>query len=330
MTIGLDLPKQILTAQTEARKLENIKKEDVEGMLDENAKNPDAIREQNVEPRTDGTQCLNGRSWIPCYGDLQTVIMHESHKSKYLINPGSDKMYQVMKKLYWWPNMKANIATYVRKCLTYAKVKAKHQRPSGLLVQPEITVWKWDNITMDFVTKLPKSPQSAGGVGYLVCQWANVLGATEQLSLGRLMLNTDVGFLIDHWWFFLNTNDHFLFSISNSSAPGQLPRTVNVIAEVDVVDSCKHGDRAVIVEIYKAIPGNSQFSVNGVFMTVLIANNVSLFNKEANAPVYSAEEKHLTLHAPSICGHSWIKKAIILLMIGGIEKNLKNGTQLRG
>nr|GFB94826.1 retrotransposon protein, putative, Ty3-gypsy subclass [Tanacetum cinerariifolium] len=68
-------------------------------------------------------------------------------------------MYQDMKKLYWWPNMKADIATYVRKCLAYAKVKAEHQRPSGLLVQPEIPVWKWDNITMDFVTKLPKSPQ---------------------------------------------------------------------------------------------------------------------------------------------------------------------------
>nr|GFC92283.1 putative reverse transcriptase domain-containing protein [Tanacetum cinerariifolium] len=107
----------------------------------------------------DGTQCLNGRSWIPCYGDLGTVIMHESQKSKYSIHPGSDKMYQDMKKLYWWPNMKADIATYVRKCMTCAKVKAEHQRPSGLLVQPEMPVWKWDNITMDFVTKLPKSPQ---------------------------------------------------------------------------------------------------------------------------------------------------------------------------
>ncbi|GJW03785.1 putative reverse transcriptase domain-containing protein [Tanacetum coccineum] len=94
-------------------------------------------------------------SWLPCYGDLRTVIMHESHKSKYSIHPGSDKMYQDMKKLYWWPNMKANIATYVSKCLTCAKVKAEHQRPSGLLVQPEIPQWKWDNITMDFVTKLP-------------------------------------------------------------------------------------------------------------------------------------------------------------------------------
>ncbi|GKD75229.1 reverse transcriptase domain-containing protein [Tanacetum coccineum] len=67
-------------------------------------------------------------------------------------------MYQDMKKLYWWPNMKANIATYDSKCLTCAKVKTEHQRPSGLVVQPKISEWKWD-ITMDFVTKLPKSSQ---------------------------------------------------------------------------------------------------------------------------------------------------------------------------
>ncbi|GJR52219.1 putative reverse transcriptase domain-containing protein [Tanacetum coccineum] len=159
MTIGLDLPKQILKAQTEARKPKNIKKEDVGGILVENSKDPEKLRTEKLEPRTDGTMCLNGRSWLPCYGDLRTVIMHESHKSKYSIHPGSDKMYQDMKRLYWWPNMKANIATYVSKCLTYAKVKAEHQRPSGLLVQPEIPQWKWDNIMMDFVTKLPKSSQ---------------------------------------------------------------------------------------------------------------------------------------------------------------------------
>ncbi|GJS85801.1 putative reverse transcriptase domain-containing protein [Tanacetum coccineum] len=168
MTIGLDLPKQILNAQTEARKPENIKNEDVGGMLVENAKNPEAIRTEKLEPRADGTLCLNGRSWLPCYGDLRTVIMHESHKSKYSIHPGSDKMYQDMKKLYWWPNMKADIATYVSKCLTCAKVKAEHQRPSGLLVQPKIPEWKWDNITMDFVTKLPKSSQGYDTIWVIV------------------------------------------------------------------------------------------------------------------------------------------------------------------
>ncbi|GKD53103.1 putative reverse transcriptase domain-containing protein, partial [Tanacetum coccineum] len=121
-TIGMDLPKQILNAQTEARKLENIKNEDVGGMLIENSKDPEKLRMEKLEPRMDGTLCLNGRSWLPCYGDLRT----------------------------------ADIATYVRKCLTCAKVKAEHQMLSGLLVQPEIPQWKWDNITMDFVTKLPK------------------------------------------------------------------------------------------------------------------------------------------------------------------------------
>ncbi|GJT34066.1 putative reverse transcriptase domain-containing protein [Tanacetum coccineum] len=127
MTISLDLPKQILNAQTEARKPENIKSEDVGGMLVENAKFPEAIREQKLEPRADGTLCLNGRSWLPCYGDLRTVIMHESHKSKYSIHPGSDKMYQDMKKLYWWPNMKADIANLLNKCLTVLRSSRKQQ-----------------------------------------------------------------------------------------------------------------------------------------------------------------------------------------------------------
>ncbi|GJV79502.1 putative reverse transcriptase domain-containing protein [Tanacetum coccineum] len=117
------------------------------------------IPKEKLEPSADETLCLNSRSWLPCYGDLRTVIMHESHKLKYSIHPSSDKMYQDMKKLYWWPNMKADNTTHVSKCLTCARVKAEHQRPSGLLVQPEIPQWKWDNITMGFVTKLPKSSQ---------------------------------------------------------------------------------------------------------------------------------------------------------------------------
>ncbi|GJT28804.1 putative reverse transcriptase domain-containing protein [Tanacetum coccineum] len=124
------------------------------------------IPKEKLEPRADETLCLNGRSWLPCYGDLRTVIMHEFHKSKYSTHPGSDKMYQDMKKLYGWPNMKADISTYVSKCLTCAKVKTEHLRPSGLLVQPKIPQWKWDNITMDFVTKLPKLSQGYDTIGF--------------------------------------------------------------------------------------------------------------------------------------------------------------------
>ncbi|OMO66573.1 Mini-chromosome maintenance, DNA-dependent ATPase [Corchorus capsularis] len=142
--------------------------------------------------------------------------------------------------------------------------------------------------------------------------------------------------------------DHQTISIQEvpeNAAPGQLPRTVDVIVEDDLVDACKPGDRVAIVGLYKALPGKSKGSMNGVFRTVLVANNVSLLNKEANAPIYSPEdlknikkiaERDDTFDllgnslAPSIYGHSWIKKAVILLMLGGVEKNLKNGTHLRG
>nr|GEW99300.1 hypothetical protein [Tanacetum cinerariifolium] len=99
MTIGLELPKQILYARTKAHKPENIKNEDVRGMLIENSKDLEKLRMEKLEPHVDKTLCLNDRSWLPCYGKLRNVIM-PSHKSKYSIHSGSDKMYQDIKKLY--------------------------------------------------------------------------------------------------------------------------------------------------------------------------------------------------------------------------------------
>ncbi|GJV19388.1 putative reverse transcriptase domain-containing protein [Tanacetum coccineum] len=81
--------------------------------------------------------------------------MHESHRSKYSIHPGSDKMYQDLKKLYWWPNMKEIIAEYVGKCLTCFRVKAECKKPSGLLVQPKIPMWKfWQSLQNALGTQL--------------------------------------------------------------------------------------------------------------------------------------------------------------------------------
>ncbi|GJZ63289.1 putative reverse transcriptase domain-containing protein [Tanacetum coccineum] len=84
-----------LSRKERIKPLKNLKNEDVRGMIKKD------IPKEKLEPRADGTLCLNGRSWLPCYGDLRIVIMRESHKSKYSIHPGSDKMYQEMKKLYW-------------------------------------------------------------------------------------------------------------------------------------------------------------------------------------------------------------------------------------
>nr|GEV86197.1 putative reverse transcriptase domain-containing protein [Tanacetum cinerariifolium] len=120
MMVHTNLPEKILEAQTEAMKGENVKADNL---------------------------------------GIRDMVMHESHKSKYFIHPGSDKMYQDLKKFYWWPNMKADFATFVSKYLTCAKVKVKHQKPSGLLQQPEILEWKWEKITMDFVSGLPRTPK---------------------------------------------------------------------------------------------------------------------------------------------------------------------------
>nr|GEV25314.1 putative reverse transcriptase domain-containing protein [Tanacetum cinerariifolium] len=162
MTIGLNLPKKILEAQTEALKPENLYAEDVGGILKKD------LPKEKLEPHADGTLCLNNKSWVPCFGDLRTLIMHESHKSMYSIHSGSDKMYQDLKQLYWWPNMKADIVTYVGMCLICSKVKAEHQKPSGLLVQPEIPEWKWKKITMDFITKLPKTTNDYATIWVIV------------------------------------------------------------------------------------------------------------------------------------------------------------------
>ncbi|GJY67646.1 reverse transcriptase domain-containing protein [Tanacetum coccineum] len=159
--------RQILEAQIEAMKTENIEAEDVGGMIRTD------LPKEKLKSRTDGTMCLNNRSWLPCYGDLRTLIMHESHKLKYSVHPGSDKMYQDMKKLYWWPNMKADIATYGSKCLTCLKGKAELQKPFGLLVQPEIPQWKWDNITMDFFTKLPRTSSGYDTIWVIVDRLTN-------------------------------------------------------------------------------------------------------------------------------------------------------------
>ncbi|GJW07428.1 putative reverse transcriptase domain-containing protein [Tanacetum coccineum] len=134
MTIGLDLPKRILEAQIEAQKPENLVNEDE----------------------------LDTLLW------RLKIVICRILQAEIILSIRFPKSVQDVKKLYWWPNMKADIATYVSKCLTCARVKAEHQRPSGLLVQPEIPEWKWDNITMDFITKLPRSSQGFDTIWVIV------------------------------------------------------------------------------------------------------------------------------------------------------------------
>ncbi|GJY00114.1 putative reverse transcriptase domain-containing protein [Tanacetum coccineum] len=145
ITIHSGLKTKILEAQSEASKDLKALTEWLRGL------------ERHFEQRDDGEIYFFDRIWIPSVGGVRKLIMDEAHTSRYSVHPGADKMYYDLRDLYWWPGMKRDIAEYVSRCLTCSKIKAEHQKPSGFLQQPEIPEWKWEKITMDFVTKLPES-----------------------------------------------------------------------------------------------------------------------------------------------------------------------------
>ncbi|GJX21972.1 putative reverse transcriptase domain-containing protein [Tanacetum coccineum] len=323
MTIGLDLPKRILEAQIEAQKPENLVNEDVGGMIRRD------IPKERLEPRADGTLCLHGRSWIPCYGDLRSVIMHESHKSKYSIHPGSEKMYQDVKKLYWWPNMKADIATYVSKCLTCARVKAEHQRPSGLLVQPEIPEWKWDNIMMDFITKLPRSSQGFDTIWVIVdrlTKSAHFLPIRENDpldKLARLYLNRIVArhgipasiicdrdgrFTSNFWRSFQKAlgTDISMSTAYHPETDGQSERTIQTLEDML---------RACVIDFGKGWVKHlplAEFSYNNSYhASIKAAPYEALYGRKCRSPVCWAEVGEAQLTGPELIQETTEKIVLI-------------------
>ncbi|GJR22706.1 putative reverse transcriptase domain-containing protein [Tanacetum coccineum] len=130
------------------------------GMLIENLRESENLKKERLELYADETLCLDNKSWLPCYGDLRDLIMHESHKLKYSVHSGSDK------------------------------VKSEHQKPSSLLVQPEIPKWEWENITMDFVTKLPWTSSGYDTIWVIVnrlTKSAHFLPMRENESMDKLI-----------------------------------------------------------------------------------------------------------------------------------------------
>lgn len=143
--------------------------------------------------------------------------------------------------------------------------------------------------------------------------------------------------------------DHQTFSIQEmpEKAPaGQLPRSVDIVADNDLVDACKPGDRVQVIGMYRCMPGKKNGFTTGTFRTILIASNIQLLSKEVT-PSFSAEDvakikkfgkqKNVDVFdvlgrslAPSIHGHEYIKKAVLCMLLGGTEKVLANGSRIRG
>ncbi|GJV65482.1 putative reverse transcriptase domain-containing protein [Tanacetum coccineum] len=314
MTIGLDLPKRILEAQIEALKLENLRMK---------------------------------MSWLPCYGGLRFVIMHESYKSKYSIHPGSEKMYQDIKKLYWWPNMKADIATYVSKCLTCARVKAEHQRPSGLLVQPAIPEWKWDNIMMDFITKLPKSLHGFDTIWVIVdrlTKSAHFLPIRENDpldKLARLYLNRIVarhgipvsiicdrdGRFTSNFWRSFQKALGTEISMSTAYHPetdGQSERTIQTLEDML---------RACVIDFGKGWVKHlplAEFSYNNSYHASIKATPYeALYGRKCQSPVCWAEVGEAQLTGPELIQETTEKIVLIKQRIQAAQDRQKSYADLK-
>ncbi|GJZ60652.1 putative reverse transcriptase domain-containing protein [Tanacetum coccineum] len=215
----------------------------------------------------------------------------EPLRSKYSIHPGFEKIYQDMEKLYWLPNMKADIATYVSKYLTCARVKAEHQRPSGILVQPAIPEWKWDNITMDFITKLPKSSQGFDTIWMIVdrlTKSAHFLPIRENDPLDKLAR------------LYLNMIKALGTDISMSTAyhpktDGQSERTIQTLEDML---------RACVIDFGKGwvkhLPLAELSYSNSYHASIKAAPYEALYGRKCQSPVCWAEVGEAQLTGPEL------------------------------
>ncbi|GJW12529.1 putative reverse transcriptase domain-containing protein [Tanacetum coccineum] len=272
VTVHNHLPKQIREARKEAMKGKNVKAENLGRLI-----------KPIFEFRPDGTRCFRNHVWLPRYDGLRDLVMHESHKSKYSIHPGSDKMYQDLKLLYWWPNMKVDNATYVSKCLTCAKVKAEHQKPAGLLQQPEIPVWKWERITMDFVSRLPRTPSGYDMIWVIVdrlTKLAHFLPMKKTDSIEKLIsLQEALGTNLD-----MSTTYH-------PQTDGQSERTIQTLKDML---------RACVIDFESSwdhhLPLVEFSNNNSYHASIKAAPYEALYGRKCRSPVCWSEvgDSHLT------------------------------------
>ncbi|GJX42485.1 putative reverse transcriptase domain-containing protein [Tanacetum coccineum] len=300
MIIGLNLPKQILSSQSEARKEENFINEDLHGMINK------------LEPRADGTLCLNNWSWISCFRELRALIMHESHKSKYSIHPGSDKINQDLRRLYWWPNMKAEIATYASKCLTCAKTAAGQD-----------TIW----VIVDRLTKsahfFPMREDDT--LEKLARQYLKEVVSKREVPLS--IISDCDGRFTSHFWKSLNKALGTRLDMSTAYHPatnGQSERTIQTLEDMlraYVLDFGKGWDRHLpLVE----------FSYNNSYHTsIKAAPFEALYGRKCRSPICWAEVGDSQLTGPEIIHETTEKIAQIKSRIQAARDRQKSYADVR-
>ncbi|GJT60981.1 reverse transcriptase domain-containing protein [Tanacetum coccineum] len=246
------------------------------------------------------------------------LIMDEAHTSKYSVHPGADKMYYDLWDLYWWLGMKKDIAEYVSKCLTCSKIKAEHQKPSGLLQQPEIPEWKWEKITMDLVTRLPRSSSGYDVIWVIVdrlTKSAHFLLIREDFKmerLSRIYINEIVtkhgvpvsiisdrdGWFSSHFWRALQKALGMRLDMSTAYHPqtdGQSERTIQTLK--DMLRACVIDFRGSWDTHLPLV----EFSYNNSYhKSIKCAPFKALYERKCRSPVIWAEVGESQFIGPKI------------------------------
>ena len=255
-----------------------------------------------LETKPNGLSYFQNRVWIPTRDDLRAFIMHKAHKSKYSIHPGADKMYKDLRNQYWWPGMEKDVATFVAKCLTCSKVKTEHLIPSGLLEQPEISVWKWEGIAMDFITKLPRTSSGYDSIWVIVdrlTKAAHFLPIREDFrveKLARIYINEIVcrhgipmniisdrdSRFISHFWQSLQSALGTRLNFSTAYHPqtdGQSERTIQTLEDMFrccVIDYGGNWDTHLPL---------IEFSYNSYHSSIEMAPFEALYGRKCRSPI---------------------------------------------
>ena len=156
VVVDFDLYTDLRVSQEKDDKLSKIRKELEDGSV------------LDFEIDGHGILRFKHRICVPDSAELKQTILEEAHRSKYVMHPGITKMYNDLKREFWWPGMKKDVTQFVLKCLTCQKVKIQHQKPGGLLQSIEVPQWKWDDISMDFIVGLPRTQSGHDSIWVIV------------------------------------------------------------------------------------------------------------------------------------------------------------------
>ncbi|KAK8510548.1 hypothetical protein V6N12_055477 [Hibiscus sabdariffa] len=230
--------------------------------------------------RDDGVLCFKDRIVVPDDSELRQTILTEAHSSPFAMHPSSTKMYRDLKGEYYWVGLKKDVAEFVSKCMVCQRVKAEHQFPSGLLQPLRIPEWKWERITMDFVTGLPMTPSKKDSVWVIVDRFTKDPKFTSR------------------FWESLHTALGSRLNFSTSYHPqtdGQSERVIQVLE--DMLRCCIIDFQGTWEKQLSLV----EFAYNNSYQaSIQMAPYEALYGRRCRTPVCWAEARHKLLPMPDI------------------------------